>query len=956
MSTAKIQRRLMLALLALLACGAAQAASASAAPLEFEPGVYAKAHAPLVQETPLICFNYQCGINFPGELESWIDPLEAAPELTQAGAHPDFTTHFRFVRSPSGEPHTILTDAPAGSIGNPLAVPRCEAADFNLTVLGACPKESQVGVALTDASGLGFLSPVSSLVPYPGAPALLGFKSTAISALLVPEVRSEGDYGLRIRVSDIPIPLIAYTGSTLTLWGVPHDPVHNPHRVNDVGGLGGVVGGTPAPFLSAPTNCSSGPIDLTVRARSWEDPAHWAQATSTAPEPSGCEQIAFEPELSAEPSTDVADSPSGLDVDVHTPQNNEGCEPILPAPTGKAEPRYDCGLATSHLKDTTLTLPEGLAINPAGANGLDGCSPQEIGLSTAVGVSPQQFTKDPPSCPEASAIAEVEIQTPLLDVPMPGRAYIADPYENPFGSLLALYIVADYPERGLIVKLAGEVSPDPVTGQLTTTVTDAPQLPFEHFRLHFKQGPHAPLTTPPACGDYESEAELVPYSDPGSARRATGSWSITAGPGGGCAAPAHAPSFDAGAVSPIAGAYSPFVISLRREDGTQRLGSVTISPPAGLTAKLAATPYCPEAALAAAASRDGRAEQAAPSCPAASRVGSVHAAAGSGPDPYNAPGAAYLSGPYKGAPLSLATVVPALAGPFDLGTVVVRAALHVDPRSAQITAVSDPIPSILHGIPLDVRRVDVALDRPQFSKNPTSCEPTAVGAEVFSTLGAATTLSQRFQLGECRRLGFKPRLYLRLFGKRFGRGSNPRLRAVLVPRPGDANIARAVVRMPRSILLDQAHIRTVCTRVQFAAEACPPGARYGYARAFSPLLDQPVEGPVWLRSSDNTLPDLVADLSGQVRVEAVGRTDSARGALRNSFDIVPDVPVSKFVLLLQGGRKSLLQAGRNLCARTPRALVAMRAHNGRISRRRQRISIPRCAKLKRAAKRRHGRR
>jgi len=935
------------ALVAGLAACLLAAAPAAAAEFAYTPGsVFAKAHPPLGQPLPgFACIHYQCGFANGGEVEAWVQAVEDAPEPTQAGGHPDFTTSFRFLQSREtplgslggGHPRTVVTDTPAGAVGNLLAVPRCEEADFYLTVTGACPKESQVGAAVTTTSQAVLLGPVSSLVPSPGQPALLGFKAANVNVLLDPEVRSDSDYGLRITVEDIPIPLADYIGSTVTLWGVPHDPVHDRHRVNDVGVIGGSgssVAGTPVPFLTAPTDCSTGPIDLTVSSRSWEEPEHWISEVSTAPEPSGCEKIAFDPSLSARPTTPVADQPSGLEVDVHTPQNNHSCEQIKPYPP-LTESQYDCGLATSQLKDTRVTLPEGLTLDPSAANGLAACSPEGIGLSTPVGQqAPIHFDRSQPACPDASEIGTVEVETPLLEKPMPGTIYIAKPYENPFNSLLALYIVANDVERGLIVKLAAKVEADPATGRLTTIVKEAPELPFEHFFLHIKQGPHAPLRTP-GCGDYTTDSQLTPYSDPGSPVALTDGFSISKGPGGSCDQP-NSPSFDAGTVSPLAGSYSPFVLHLRRDDNSQNFHSITLSPPPGLVAKLAGVATCTDADLAAAEGKSGRDEQAHPSCPAGSQVGHVVAGAGAGPSPYYAPGNVYMAGPYEGAPLSMAIVTPAVAGPFDLGTIVVRTALHVDPATAQITAVSDPIPDHLtvdgDGFPLDVRSVDLTLDRNEFVRTGTSCEPSSVEAKLTSTAGQTADLSSRYQLAECTNLGFKPRIKLFLKGgtKRTG---HPRLTVVLRTRPGDADISYLQLAMPRSEFLDQAHIRTVCTRVQYAADACPKGAVYGHAWVRTPILDYTLGGNVLLRSSDNTLPDLVPDLRGPayqpIRIESAGKTDSVHGAIRNTFESIPDAPFGTLVTRLQGGKKGLLVNSRNICARTYRAKVRFKAHNGR---------------------------
>jgi hypothetical protein len=982
-------RSLLLSLAALAALLAALAPAASA-DFGFEPGsVFGKAHRPLSEELPNFSA-FQGNFNFlTAKAEDWTREIAEAPELTQAGGHPDFTTSFEWVHEIGDDKQrTIVVDAPAGSVGNPRAVPRCAASDFYLTLFGACPPESQVGetVTTTNFSDLKFLSPVSSLVPSQGVTATIGFKAFVITVVLHPEVRSDGDYGLRITADDITM-AGGYTGSTLTLWGVPYDPVHDQHRVNSEGNLGGEIAATPKPFLSAPTNCLTGPVAVGFKTRSWQHPDVWLEESDEAAEPTGCDQIDFEPSFSARPSTTVADSPSGLEVDLHVPQN-EGCE-LIPALEGRleefrerggaieaeiknkrfhliflertggtpaeieqaeeelhdareelasltSEPFYDCGLATSHLKDAIVTLPQGLAVNPSGANGLDGCSSAEAGLTTPLGASPIHFNGKPASCPDASRIGSVEVDTPLLDNPMQGSVFLADPYDNPFKSFLALYIAVDDPQTGIVATLAGEVMADPSTGQLTARFPENPQLPFEHFFIHFKQGPHAPLRTPATCGTYVTDASLSGYADPASPVATTDAWQVTQGPGGSCASDQaslpNTPKLDAGTVSPSAASYSPFVMHLRREDGTQSFRSVSVSPPEGLVAKLAGVAKCPEANLAAAAAKTGKEEQASPSCPVSSRIGGVVAGAGAGPSPYYAKGTAYLTGPYKGAPLSMAIITPATAGPFDLGTVVIRTALYVDPVTAKITAVSDEIPQILKGIPLDLRTVDLFLDRDQFTETGTSCDPSSVEAQLTSVFGSVADVSSRFQLAECSSLGFKPKLALHLKGGTT-RGKHPALTAILTPRPGDANISSVSVALPRSEFLDQGHIGTVCTRVQFAADQCPKASIYGTATVTTPLFDFPLTGNVYLRSSDNKLPDLVPDLRGPastpVKVEAAGRTDSIRGGIRNTFDFVPDAPFTKLVMRLNGGKKGLLQNSRDICANVFRATTKFTGHNGK---------------------------
>jgi hypothetical protein len=681
--------------------------------------------------------------------------------------------------------------------------------------------------------------------------------------------------------------------------------------------LGGITTGNecPAgvprkPFLTVPFQCDA---DHTWRLHGYDSWQHSGvfgpDLNYTMPgQLSGCDQVPFDPTVTVAPTTDAADSPSGLDVEVDLPQSED-----------------PDGIATSPLKDATLTLPEGLTVNPASANGLDACTPAQISLGT----------DDPVKCPDASWVAAAQIITPALPDPLEGAIYLAAPHDNPFDSLLAGYIVFSEPDRGILIKLPGKIDVDPATGRLTGTFKDNPQLPFSKLQLHFKAGAHSSLITPKTCGDYEAGAEFSPWSG-NAAAQVSDSFPISQSPGGGAcptdaAALPNAPGFDAGPISPISKHYSPFVLHLRREDGSQRFSAFNVTLPQGMVGKLAGTALCPDGALDAAKSKSGRDEQAAPSCPLGSHVGEVVAGAGAGPAPYYAKGDAYLAGPYKGAPVSLAVITPAVAGPFDLGTIVIRTPLFIDPTTAQISAVSDPIPQMLQGIPTAVRSVDVVMDRPDFTLTGTSCDPASVNGLLTSTLGQSAPLSSRYQLSDCGRLPFKPQVKLSLQGGT-KRGAHPALTVVLQPRPGDANIASLSLAMPRSEFLENAHIRTICTRVQFAADACPPGAVYGEATVTTPILDYPLAGNVYLRSSDNPLPDLVPDLRGPsyqpLKVEAAGRTDSIHGGIRNTFDFVPDAPFTRLITKLPGGARGLLVNSTDICAKPFRATVKYTAHNG----------------------------
>ncbi len=499
--------------------------------------------------------------------------------------------------------------------------------------------------------------------------------------------------------------------------------------------------------------------------------------------------------------------------------------------------------------------------------------------------------------------------------------------------MLALYLVANDPISGVNVVLPGRIDTDPATGQITTTFDDNPQLPFEALHLELKSGPRAPITAPSTCATYTTHSTFTGWS--GKVVQGESSFSINQNCGGG-----FNPKLSAGTQNPLAGTTSPFSLRLTREDGTEELGRPQPHPSPRPLRLPEGHPLLPRR-------RPGRGLRrpryrawpgSSPSCPAASQVGTVTVGAGAGVNPfYTSSGRAYLAGPYKGAPLSLAVVAPAVAGPFDLGSVVVRNALRIDPASAQITAVSDPLPQILHGIPLDLRDVRVKLDRPDFTLNPTSCEPMQIGSSIASTTGAIANPSSHFQVAGCDRLGFKPKLSLKLSGATH-RAAHPALRAVLtMPRKGtSANISGASVLLPTTELLENAHIRTICTRVQYTAEGgggagCPKGSVYGYARAWTPLLDQPLEGPVYLRANggERELPDLVASLGGQIHIDLVGYVDGVHGRIRNRFLTAPDAPVSKFELRMEGGKKGLLANETDICKAKPRALVSFGAHNGK---------------------------
>jgi hypothetical protein len=877
---------------------------------------------------------------------------EAGNDYTKAGGHPyrAYTTFgFNVHQTVTGAVNPIenirdvVVDAPRGFQGNALATPEL-CGTVEEMILGLCPARSAVGgvdvytVVGSEAPAHNvypddtptFIDvPIYSLEPEFGQPAqfgfvlIAGFGESEVPYTFVPELRPEEGYAISFRTAPIL--------TKPQLWGTNVDLCDFGAKLKqEVGGVGSELqtkfdhcygatepGAYPNPLITNPTRCTGPPPTSRLRIDSWQHPEEVKTYDFTSPPITDCDQVKFEPQSSLQPTNHQADSPTGLGVEITMPTDG------LLSPTGVGQ---------ANLDTATVTFPQGMSINPAAADGLSACTPAQIQLKTNAEAQ----------CPPSSKVGTIEIDTPIIRKTLTGNIYVAKQNDNPFKAALGIYLVFSSKRDGVTIKVAGKLTPDPVTGQLVSTFTENVEAPFSRIAMHFNEGPRAPLINPPKCGIYAIHSEFSPWSavnpanpTPEEIVSQDSTYEVSEGPNGfPCPSGALEPKLKSGLTNPTAGAKSPFVLTLTREDGSARLTGLEVATPKGLTAYLKGIPYCPDNVLAgiSGAEEAGRAELAEPACPAASQVGTVLAGAGAGPLPFQTPGRVYLAGPYKGAPVSLAAVTPAVAGPFDFGNVVIRNALYVNPESAQVTAVSDPIPTILHGILLDVRQIRLALDRPNFTAAPTSCEPMSVDTTVRGEQGATAALSNRFQVGGCERLGFKPKLSLRLFGGT-KRGAYPRLKAVLKARPGDANIAGASVALPHSAFLAQEHIRTICTKVQFAADQCPAGSIYGKAEAITPLLDAPLSGPVYLRSSSNPLPDLVVSLRGPeqqpIEVVLAGRVDSVNGGIRNTFDVVPDQPVSSFTLSMQGGKKGLLVNSRDLCSSTSKATAKFIAQNGK---------------------------
>lgn len=869
---------------------------------------------------------------------------------TQAGSHPvGLTADFEFETDGGGpfspdDLRNLSLELPPGLIENPTALPTCAGAAFHTPRVSpweksfsgeSCQDSSQIGIATVRSSFAGGTTRtfgVFNLSAPPGVPSEFGLNPYGDPIIFVPSIRqADGEYGITLETKNVP-QLVDITGLTLTIWGVPWASIHDAQRGNCLNelepalfgwskcsvGRPAVSDSAPRAYLTLPTSCEE-PIDFSATAEAWHQPGRLTRTSPGVPL-TGCQLLHFEPKALTQLSDDRASSPSGYRFDIEV-----GTEGVLNPDSNAPTP----------VRKAVVTLPEGVTINPSVGSGLGVCTPAQYAAETPSSLPGA-------GCPSDSKIGDFRVISPIV----PGGAieegaiYLAAPHQNPFNSLIAVYLVAKSIDRGILVKVAGELRPDPVTGRIVATFDKLPQLPYSDLSIHFREGQRSPLATPPACGTFSTEADLTPWRDPSLARHFSLPAFIVEGVGGGpCPsglAP-FAPQAKGGTLNSNAGSYTPFYLHLTRDDVEQEIVSYSAQLPPGLLGKIAGIPYCPEAAIEAARVNSGVAERDHPSCPAASLIGHTYAGYGVGSVLAYAPGNLYLAGPYRGSSFSVVAIDSALVGPFDLGVVIVRSAIRIDPRTAQASidaTGTDPIPHIVDGVPIHLRDVRAYIDRPNFTLNPTSCAPFTLASALNGagqryadrsddTLAVATAPFQAFN---CSSLGFKPRISLRLRGGT-RRGDYPSLRVVVRPRPGDANIASSQVTLPGSLFLDQGHIRTICTKAQFAAKSCPAGSVYGHVRAFTPLLAAPMEGPAYLRSSSNTLPDLVFALRGQgIEVDLAGRIDSVKGRLRGTFPTIPDAPVTKFVLRMNAGKRGVLVNAANLCGETQLATARFVGH------------------------------
>jgi hypothetical protein len=871
---------------------------------------------------------------------------------TQAGSHPfamTTTVELNNHRPESqfevdGELKDLMIEQVTGLVGDPSATPRCSTKDFTTEKDGfhnsSCPNSTAVGIAEV-RSGVTEVRPVYNVVPPPGVVVKLGFVVFDVPVTIEVTVKHEYPYNISAMLVNIPQP-VEFARSKVVLWGNPGDPAHDPYRGDCLAERGEIgtaekpmsegvcTSGIPdVPFLTLPRTCS-GPLSTTYEADSWEDPGAFVQGFSVThdnSEPSnplgftGCSRLGFNPTITAQPTSLASQSPTGLDVGLNV--HDEG----LTNPTG---------LAQSDIKKAVVTLPEGMTANPSLAEGLNVCSEAALARET-VGSAPGE------GCPNESKIGTVEVETPLLEEPLKGSLYIAKPYANPFKSLLALYFVLKSPKLGIIIKQPAEVEPNPVTGRLVTVVENIPQLPFSHFGLHFREGARSPLVTPPACGTYDATAELTPSSGGGPVTT-TSMFQIISGPNSGaCPAggvPPFAPQTTTGTLNNDAGSYSPFDLRITRKDGEQELTRFSTIMPPGLTGNLTGIPFCSDAAIEESKRKTGAQETAEPSCPAASEIGHTLVGAGVGGTLAWAPGKLYLAGPYHGASLSIVSITSATVGPFDLGTVVIRFALRINPITAQVeidSAGSDPIPHIIDGIVVNVREIHAYVDREKFILNPTSCNPlsitnTVTGAGADFTNPAdqnPVSVTSPFQAADCSSLGFKPSFDVSTSGKTSrvdGASLTVKLTYPKAPQGSQANIRSVKVDLPKQLPSRLTTLQKACTSTQFDTNpaGCPSASVVGHATAVTPILPVPITGPAYFVSYGGAkFPELVLVLQGYgITIDLHGETFISKAGITSStFHTVPDQPVTSFELTLPEGKYSALAANGNLCALTKTVLT-----------------------------------
>jgi hypothetical protein len=916
------------------------------------------------------------------------DPYEEP--FTQAGAHPwALTTTVEFAHEPvsvespgnipTQEPKDVVVSLPPGLLGDPMAVPRCSLTDaFGL---GECPAASQVGVfRVRWFDGKQYLGPIVDVVPEKGQSAEFAFinEAKASADLTGHLVHTPAGYELTVTSNDVPTVQL-YRVET-TFWGVPSDPSHDPMRGLECSsalefgeftcneGSGGQHSGVPpVPFLTLSTDCAAGPETATLRADSWEKPGTvneqkyegFAEANATLPAVTGCGALAFHPEIALRPTTELADEPVGLDVNLKVPLSEE--------------PETN---ATPQLRNVLVTLPEGLSVNPGIVDGIQACNEfgkeginitgPESERTTATG----ELQLAPGHCPDASIVGSVEAITPLLSEPVRGHVFLARPGcggagESPCseedaldGNLYRLYLElggeGELASTGVHFKVEGRTEANPATGQLTTVFEGNPQTPFSELKIHLNEGVRAPLANPAVCGPATTTANFTPWSAPG-VTPAPESLFVAGTPDAtwtsfynvdGCANPTpFQPGFTAGTVTPQAGQFSAFTLNLSRNDREQYVKGIQVHTPPGLLGMLSSVPLCAEPAA-----NEGK-------CLESAKIGTTRVATGAGSHPFEIEGNVYLTGPYAGSPFGLSIVVHVVAGPFNLGTVVVRARIAVDPSNSTLTVTTDEtgphaVPQIVFGVPVRLKRITVDIDRPNFMFNPTNCEAQQIGASVSGSQDATASVSTPFAVGGCKSLGFKPIFKVSTSG-RTSRADGASLDAKVSYPAGsfgnDANIARVKVDLPKQLPSRLTTLQKACPAATFEANpaSCPAASVVGSVRATTPLLPVGLSGPVYFVShGGEAFPNLIVVLQGDgVRVDLVGDTFISKAGITSStFKTVPDVPVETFELYLPEGRYSALAANGNLCKQQSKLKMPTEfvAQNGIVLKQTTKIAVSGC--------------
>jgi hypothetical protein len=859
----------------------------------------------------------------------------------QAGSHPySLQTTFVMNRPNEIESGKFLTpgdlkdvsfELPRGFVGNPNATPKCKYPEFSAR---KCPDDTAIGVASTyftyEEGEIHYITnPVYNIeTPY-GIPAEFGYHvKSIVPVLLDVSVRTGGDYGITVNARNLPQVLGIY-GSKVTIWGVPADSSHDPLRGKCLAesenpeepreeSRGECPVDVPVePLLTNPTSCDE-PRSATLSVDSWQERGKFVSLTAPLPELTGCEKLDFSPSITVTPDGTAGSTPTGLTVGLHVPQEST-TNPV--------------GLAEADVRNTKVALPAGVQLSPSAADGLLACSPEQINL----------HRPEPSTCPDASKVGTVEIDTPLLPTPLTGAVYLATQNNNPFGSLIALYIVAENKEYGVLVKVAGQTVPDPVTGQLVTTFDETPPLPFSDLKLSFFGTARAPLSTPELCGTYTTETSIEPWSGT-PAVNPSSKFQITSGPAGSpCANPLpFAPGFESGSTNLQAGAFSPFTLTMSRPDGNQTLSRIEMQMPPGLLGTLSHVKLC------------GEPQASQGTCGEESLIGHTIVSAGLGNDPYTVTGGkVYITTGYKGAAYGLSIVNPAKAGPFDLGIVVVRAAINVDPHTAALHIVSDPLPTILDGIPLQIQHVNVSVDRDLFTFNPTNCSKMAIVGTLISTQGATSKVSTPFQVTNCATLAFKPKFAVSTSGKTSrANGASLHVKLTYPTGPFDANIAKVKVDLPKQLPSRLTTLQKACTAATFEANPanCPAASIVGHAKATTPVLPVSLEGPAYFVShGGEAFPQLVIVLQGYgTTVDLVGSTfiNPKTNITSSTFKTVPDVPVGTFELTLPQGKYSALAANGSFCTTKLGMPTAFVGQNGAELHQSTPITVTGCTKHK----------